>query len=72
MPYFNNNIVKGVLYCSIMMIPTLYLVSWAAPLMTEAYVLGGGVVEGGTEIACSTSGYIWSYVMAFFASLFGG
>lgn len=72
MPYFNNNIVKGVLYCSIMMIPTLYLVSWAAPLMTEAYVLGGGVVEGGAEIACSTSGYIWSYVMAFFASLFGG
>ena len=70
MPYFNNNIIKGVLYISIMMIPTLYMVTWVAPLITQVYVAAGGVVPAGTEITCSTSGYMWSHVMAWIAHFF--
>lgn len=70
MPYFNNNIIKGVLYICIMMIPTLYMVTWVAPLITQVYVAAGGVVPAGTEITCSTSGYMWSHVMAWIAHFF--
>lgn len=70
MPYFNNNIVKGVLYISIMMILTLYMVNWVAPLLTNAYVLAGGSVPEGTSICCSTSGYMWSNVFAWIAHFF--
>ena len=70
MPYFNNNIIKGVLYISIMMIPTLYMVTWVAPLITQVYVAAGGVVPAGTEITCSTSGDMWSQVMAWIAHFF--
>ena len=68
MPYFDNNIVKGLIYVVIMFIPALYAATWAAPYLTEAYVAGGGVVDGGL-VTCSTP-YLWSDLLAWIASLF--
>lgn len=68
MPYFDNNIVKGLIYVVIMFIPALYAATWAAPYLTEAYAAGGGVVGGGL-VTCSTP-YLWSDLLAWIASLF--
>ena len=69
MPYFNNNIVKGLIYVVIMFIPALYAATWAAPYLTQAYIAGGGAVEGSNLVTCSTP-YLWSDLLAWLASLF--
>lgn len=69
MPYFENNILKGWLYAVIMLIPALYAATWIAPLLTNAYIAGGGVVESGTLVTVSVP-YLWSVLFAFVASLF--
>ena len=69
MPYFDNNIVKGLLYCVIMMVPSLYAATWVAPYLTDAYIAAGGAVETGTQITCSTP-YLYSDLFAWIASLF--
>lgn len=69
MPYFENNIVKGWLYTVIMLIPVFYAATWVAPLYTEAYILGGGTVEGGSLIT-SIPPYLWSDLFAFIAKMF--
>lgn len=72
MPYFDNNIVKGVIYALILMIPTLYMETWIAPLLTDAYVQAGGTVADGSLICCSTSGYMWSNFIAWITHFFTG
>ena len=69
MPYFDNNIVKGLLYCVIMMVPSLYAATWVAPYLTDTYIAAGGAVETGTQITCSTP-YLYSDLFAWIASLF--
>ena len=69
MPFFDNNIVKGLLYCIIMMIPALYAATWVSQYLTDAYIAAGGVVDAGAQITCSTP-YLFSDFFAWIASLF--
>lgn len=70
MPYFDNNIIKGLLYSIIILIPALYAGSWVAPMLTEAYIAGGGTVPETGALVTNGSPYMWSVVMAFIAKLF--
>ncbi len=70
MPYFDNNILKGVLYLVIMYSVALYGATWVAPLYTEAYLAGGGVIEAEGTLITTASPYLWSVLMAWVAKLF--
>ncbi len=70
MPYFNKNIVKGLIYCTIMLIPALYAATWAAPYLTDSYVAAGGAMPEGSNIVGCAVPYLWSNIMAFIAKLF--
>ena len=70
MPYFENNIIKGWLYCVLMLIPAMYVATWAAPLLTEAYIAGGGTLQEGGNLITVAVPYIWSYLLAFLAQIF--
>ncbi len=69
MPYFDNNILKGVLYLIFMYIPALYGATWAASLYTDAYVAAGEIIGEGTLVTCGAP-YLWSVLMAWIAKLF--
>lgn len=70
MAFFDNNILKGLIYLVIMYIPALYGATWAASLYTEAYVAGGGVLEAGSTLITCGAPYLWSVLMAWIANLF--
>ncbi|CCQ95106.1 putative permease IIC component [[Clostridium] ultunense Esp] len=70
MPYFDNNIFKGLIYLVIMYSVALYAATWVAPLYTEAYVAGGGVLESEGTLITTASPYLWSVIMAWLAKLF--
>lgn len=70
MPYFDNNIVKGLIYAIIILIPVLYAGTWVAPLLTNAYVAAGGVIEQPGALVTNGCPYMWPALMAYLASIF--
>ena len=70
MAYFKKNILRGVIYGTIMIALSLWMATTIAPLLTEGAKLAGVQVPEGSSLVSNLTIYPWGWVLAMISKLF--